>query len=100
MDNTAVAVKLEAHEQEIKSIKHRIGELEAQSKAIQELAISINRMAVNIENMLKELNRQGERLEVLERMPTETSKVVKSAIITTLVGSVVGAVMTVMLTLV
>ena len=100
MDNTAVAVKLEAHEQEIKSLKHRIGELEAQSKAIQELAISVNRMAVNIENMLKELNRQGERLEVLERMPTETGKVVKSAIITTLVGSVVGAVMTAMLTLV
>ena len=61
MEETEVAVKLEAHEHEIGSLNHRIEELERQGKSFQELVISINRMAINIENMLKELNRQEER---------------------------------------
>lgn len=66
---------------------------------IQELAISVNRMAVSVENMLKELNRQGERLEVLEKEPIETGKVLKSAIITALVSGIVGAMVTAVLTI-
>lgn len=99
MEETGVAVKLEAHEHEIGSLNHRIGELERQGKSVQENVISISRMTINIENMLKELNRQEERLEVLERVPVETGKLIKSAIITTLVGGTVGAVVTGMLTL-
>ena len=40
MDGTEVAVKLEAHEHEIDSLKHRIKDLEVQNKTIQENAIS------------------------------------------------------------
>lgn len=99
MDETEVAVKVEVHDHDIESLKYRVNDLELQSKAIQELAISVNRMAVSMENMLQELNRQGERLEVLERMPAETGKLVKTAIITALTGSIVGAMMTAILTL-
>ncbi|MBD5461998.1 MAG: hypothetical protein HDR24_02900 [Lachnospiraceae bacterium] len=99
MDETEVAVKVEVHDHDIESLKYRVNDLESQSKAIQELAISVNRMAVSMENMLQELNRQGERLEVLERMPAETGKLVKTAIITALTGSIVGAMMTAILTL-
>lgn len=99
MDETEVAVKVEVHDHDIESLKYRVNDLEAQSKAIQELAISVNRMAVSMENMLQELNRQGERLEVLERMPAETGKLVKTAIITALTGSIVGAMMTAILTI-
>ena len=99
MDITEIAVKLEAHEHEIESLKYRVKDLEKQSGIIQELAISVNRMAVSIENMLKELNRQGERLEVLEKVPTETGKVLKSAIVTALASGIVGAMVTAVLTI-
>lgn len=99
MDVTEIAVKLEAHEHEIESLKHRVKDLEKQGGMIQELAISVNRMAVSVENMLKELNRQGERLEVLEKVPIETGKVLKSAIITALVSGIVGAMVTTVLTI-
>ncbi|MBD5546012.1 MAG: hypothetical protein HDQ97_01180 [Lachnospiraceae bacterium] len=99
MDETEVAVKVEVHDHDIESLKYRVNDLESQSKAIQELAISVNRMAVSMENMLQELNRQGERLEVLEKMPVETGKLIKTAIITALTGSIVGAMMTAILTL-
>ncbi len=99
MEETEVAVKLEAHEHEIGSLNHRIEEVERQGKSFQELVISINRMAINIENMLKELNRQEERLDLLERVPVETGKMIKSAVVTTLVGGAVGAVVTAVLAL-
>ena len=99
MDGTEVAVRLEAHEHEIDSLKYRVKDLETQNRAIQELAISVNRMAVSIENVLQELNRQCERLEVLERVPAETGKLVKSAIITTIAGGITGAMVTALLTL-
>ena len=96
---TDVAVRLEAHDHEIGSLKHRTRDLEAEFKVINELALSVNRMAVSMENMLQELNRQGERLEVLEKVPAETNKQVKQAIITALVGGVVGAFLTAILTI-
>ena len=97
MDETEVAVSLEAHEQRIDSLKRRTDDLETRSKAIQELAISVNRMAVSIENMLQELNQQGSRLETLERVPVETGKVIKAAIITALSGGFISAIVTAVL---
>lgn len=41
MTETEVAVKLEVHEHEIKSLKHRMGDQEEQSKTIQELVLSV-----------------------------------------------------------
>lgn len=97
MDETEVAVKLEAQEQGIDSLKRRADDLETRSKVIQDLAISVNRMAVSIESMLQELDRQGNRLETLERVPAETGKVIKAAIITALSGGLIGAVVTAVL---
>lgn len=96
---TDVAVKLEAHEHEIGSLKHRVEGLEAESKTTHELAMSVNRLAVSMENMLQEINRQGERLEELEKVPAETNKQVRQAIINTLVGGIVGAFVTAILTI-
>ena len=44
VDETEVAVKLEVHEHEIGTLKYRIRSLEAQSKFVQEFAISINKI--------------------------------------------------------
>lgn len=99
MDETEVAVKIEVHEYEISFLKNRLKDLEAQARTIHELSIALNKMAVSMENILQELNRQGERVEVLEKVPVETGKQIKAAIITALVGGAVGAVMTAILTL-
>ena len=97
---TEIAVKFEAHDHEIKSLKHRVDGLEVQGKAIQDLVISVNKMAVNMENMLEEQKKQGARLEALEKVPVETNRQVKTAIITALVGGVVGAFVTALLTII
>ena len=87
---TATAVKLEAQEHEIGSLKHRVRELEAEFKAINELTMSVNRLAVNMENMLQEQKAQGERLETLESRDGDMWRKVVGHIVTTVIGIVLG----------
>lgn len=72
----------------------RIALLEESVQQINSLAISVEKMAVNMGNMLEEQKKQGERLETLEKEPAETTKQIKQAIITSIVGTVVGAAVT------
>lgn len=75
----------------------RISLVEDGVRQMNALAVSVEKMAVNMENMLAEQKRQGERLEELEREPAETNKQIKQAIITAIAGTVVGAATTAML---
>lgn len=87
---TEIAVKLEAHEHEIGSLKHRVRELEAEFKAINELTMSVNKLAVNMENMLQEQKAQGERLETLENRDGDMWRKVVGHVVTTVIGIVIG----------
>lgn len=91
MTEMDVAVKLEAHEHEIGSLKHRMSDQEEQSKTIQELVLSVKELALNMQAMLKEQGIQGEKIAKLESAPGETLNNVKRTAINTIVGIVVGA---------
>ena len=64
----------------------RLDVLEENVKQIQALTISVREMAVNIGQMTKELSKQGERLEAIEKEPAQKWKqatwIVLSVIIT------------------
>ncbi len=75
----------------------RIALLEESVQQINALVVSVEKMAVNMGNMLEEQKRQGERLEALEKGPAETAKQIEQAIITAVVGTIVGAVVTAVL---
>ena len=96
MTDEAIAVRLENHEQEIKSLKHRMDEREEKDKTLSELTTSVRTLAVNMEYMAKEQQKQGERLERLEHEPTDEYKHYKrliiGCIITTVIGTVLGAI--------
>lgn len=72
----------------------RIELLEKNISQINSLTVSVEKMALNMENMLEVLEKQGKRLEALEKEPVETGRQIKSAIITTVVGTVIGAAVT------
>lgn len=65
---------------------HRISNLEDTVKQVQELTVSVREMAVNIGQMTKELSKQGERLEAIEKEPAtkwkQASWIVLSVILT------------------
>lgn len=77
----------------------RIQLLEDNLRQINALTVSVEKMAVNMENMLAEQKRQGERLEDLEKEPAETHKQIKLAVITSVIGTVAGAVVMAIITL-
>ena len=98
MTNEDIAVALKDHENEIKSLKHRMHDQEERDKTLTDLTTSVKTLAVNMEYMAKEQTRQGLRLERLEREPAESHKYFKrtiwTSVITTIVGAVIGAILT------
>lgn len=72
----------------------RIDLLEKNEQQIQSLATSVEKLALNMENMLKEQERQGERLEALESRDGEMWRKVTGYVITAMIGIVVGYIFT------
>lgn len=68
----------------------RIEILENSMESLQSLAQSVNKLAVNMESMIKEQEKQGERLEKLESRDGERWRSVTLYVITTIIGIVIG----------
>lgn len=80
-------------EAEEKRQNKRLDNLEESIATLTELTISIEKIAVNIEQMQKELTKQGERLEKIEAEPGENWKKVIWLIVAALVGFGIHAVL-------
>lgn len=68
----------------------RIGDMEENFRQIQNLTISIEKMALNVEGVVKELKRQGDRLETLESRDGDMWRSVMKYLATASVGIIVG----------
>lgn len=95
------AITRQEHEEFVRRIdaensrqNKRLELLEENVRQINALTVSVEKMALNMENMLDVLEKQGKRLENLEKEPIETNKQIKSTIVTTIVSVVIGAVVT------
>lgn len=77
-------------EEEHKRTNHRLNTLEIAMEQNTKLLISVEKLALSMENMQKELKEQGDRLESLEARDGELWRKVTSYIITAVVGVVVG----------
>lgn len=94
MEQEEIAVTLAEHKKEIGSLKHRVDELEDGAKAIQDIVISINKIAINVETLTEEMKKQGDRLDKIEQEPAKNWNSVKIATITTIIGIILGAIAT------
>lgn len=90
MTDEEIAVKLEGHEHEIGSLKHRIKEQEEQSKVIQDLVLSVKELALNMKNMLDEQKRAAERLTRLENEPADRWNSARKTAFTTVISTISG----------
>ena len=68
----------------------RIGILEESVRQIGALATSVEKLALSMQSMLKEQEKQGKRLEVLEGRDGEKWRKVMGYITTAIVGVVLG----------
>ncbi len=72
----------------------RIELLEENVREVRDLTSSVEKLAVNMENMLKSQEQQADRLEVLEGRDGEMWRKVSGYIVTVIIGIVVGFVFT------
>ena len=77
-------------EDENKRQNHRLDALERTVEQVAAISTSVEKLALNMENMLKEQVSQGKRLETLESRDGEMWRKVVGYVITTIIGIVVG----------
>lgn len=70
--------------------ERRIELLEADVKNLEKVNISIEKLASNMENMLKEQIRLGDRIEVLESRDGELWRKVTGYALTAIIGIIIG----------
>lgn len=87
-------VEIERLKDEENRQNHRIERLEASYDAINSIAISVERLSINMQHMLDEQKQQGERLKTLEAEPTGNWNNLKRTVFNTIVtvfASAIGA---------
>lgn len=77
-------------EQEHKGMNVRIKDLEGEVKQITDLTLSINKLALSVDAMVKEQKKQGEQIESLKAKDGERWRNVTGYVITTIIGIVIG----------
>ena len=82
------------HEQRIVGVEHRVKDLEEMQQSMNNLIRSVDKLAYNMEGMLKEQKEQGERLKKLESEPAEHWSSMKRTAFTTIVSVIAGALAT------
>ena len=95
MDNECVSLKVyEEHnkrmDDEHRRMNNRIATLEKSHEENHKLLISVEKLALSMENMQKEQKEQGERLDKLEDRDGDNWRKVSAYIVTTIIGIVVG----------
>lgn len=95
-----IKLKINDHDHEIGSLKHRVKQVEEKQSEIGALTSSVNELAINMRYMVEEQKKQGKRLDQLEKEPLENAKYIKRTIITSIITSVVGAVIGALITLI
>lgn len=105
MDNPVTHRELNAFKELMESENSRLDEenhrqnrrletLEASMKEISKISTNTERLAVNMENMLKVQEQQGERLKTLEARDGEMWRKVVGYIATAVIGIILGFVFT------
>lgn len=98
MDNPILRAEHQEFAKRIEEEQHRqnkrIDILEKAQAQTDDMIRVVERLATNMENMLKEQEKQGKRLEVLEERDGEKWRTVSSYVITAVIGIVLGIVAT------
>lgn len=69
----------------------RLSSLEETVKEIQRLTIAVERMAVSMEAMTKEIASQGQRLDAIEKEPADKWKNAVWVVVSALIAAAIGA---------
>lgn len=89
MDET-VRVELERIHDEDKRQNKRLDALEEQGKVLNDLAMSVQKLAIGIENLSNKQDSMNTRLEEIEQKPAQAWNTMTRTIFTTIISAIAG----------
>lgn len=81
-------------DEHFKRIDTRLNIIDEEMRSYRDLAISIEKIGMNTENLCREIKKQGERLESLEARDGQKWRSMVSTVLTVVIGAVMGYVFT------
>ena len=84
--------KCEISRQEFEDLKEKVKGLEKVFEKISDIALSTEKLAIEVKYMREEQNKQDKRITAIEEKPVKRYDNIVTYIITTVVGAVIGAV--------
>lgn len=90
MTNEDIVVKLNDHDNEIGSLKHRMTEAERANQALNRLATAVEVMATKQETMSKSVDKLTSKVETLEAEPGKKWRFVVEKSIYFVVGAIIA----------
>jgi len=91
MDSPITRAEHEEFSRRMEDEHHRLSK---RLETVERVAIAVEKLAVNMEAMLKEQERQGDRLERLESKPAESWNTLMRSILTGIGSAIAGAIIT------
>lgn len=82
--------RMKATDAENERQNHRLSLLEQNGEMLNKLVVSVEKLAVSMDTMRKELEKQGERLDKIEDEPADKWRKLTWMVITAVVGAVIG----------
>ena len=96
MNTEEIFLKLNDHDHEIGSLKHRVAECENQQAVMSALTRSVDRLAVSVENMANEQKELKSDVKALKEIPSSRyehyRRLIIGCVITGILGAIIGAV--------
>ena len=87
----SVEVKVATLEADVAGVKERVRALEEATKENKGMAIAVEKLAVNMEYMVKEQREIKEKVQQIEMAPVEDQEILRREIIKYIVCGVLGA---------
>lgn len=91
MTEEDITIKLTVLEQEAKSAKHRLDDLEVQNAAIQDLALAVKELTLNMTRMNELQDQQRADIDHLKAEPGERWNTAKKTAFTSIISTIAGA---------
>lgn len=89
-EETDILLELNNHKNKLKSLEHRMDNQEKECKTLNDLALSVKELAINMKIMSERQSRYDDRLHRLEEKPIKRWETIVQIVLTTLIGAMIG----------
>lgn len=96
-----LVVEIHDLQKDVNSLEGRVSKCEDSLSLLQEMNMNINKLAIHMDSVITELKMQSTRISTLEQEPVKAVKEIRkafiSAIVSGLVGLIIGAITTILI---